>query len=217
MASARTLFAELGYDAVSTSAIAEHALVSKANIFHHFSSKKALYLAVLSAGCAKSAPILDEMVQADGSLTERLCHFIHAHIEKLHKYDEVSRLILRELLENGPRRGQELAEEVMGANFTRLVGILRDGQTRGELRQNVDPAMVAMLLVGANVFFFQSRDVLRHFPDVEFADDMQVYSRMLTDILVHGVAASALSAEPSSTVNKPAAKYKEALYKKVKS
>lgn len=216
LAAAQQLFAEQGYDAVSTSAIAERAAVSKANIFHHFSSKKALYLAVLGAGCKKSAPILDDLIQESGSFSERLYHFIHAHIENLHKYDEVSRLILRELLENGPHRGQELAEEVMGASFSRLVGILRDGQHCGELRGNVDPAMVALLLVGANVFFFQSRDVLRHFPDVEFADDMQVYSRMLTDILVHGVAAPALAAEPSSTTNKLTTKYADAPYKKVK-
>ncbi|MEO5702354.1 MAG: TetR/AcrR family transcriptional regulator [Gammaproteobacteria bacterium] len=192
LAAAQQLFAELGYDAVSTSAIAEQAGVSKANIFHHFSSKKALYLAVLTAGCKKSTPLLDDMIQESGSLSERLCHFIRAHIDNLHKYDEVSRLLLRELLENEPQRGQEIAEQVLGENFSRLVGILRDSQRCGELRRNVDPAMVAMLLVGANVFFFQSREVLRHFPDIRFADDLAAYSRRLTEILVNGVAMPAL-------------------------
>ncbi len=193
MQAAQDLFAELGYDAVSTNAIAERAAVSKANIFHHFTSKKALYLAALSACCKAATPLLDDMVQEDGNFSARLCHFIQAHIENLHTHDAVSRLILRELIDNGPRRGQELAEKVMGANFSRLVAILRDGQSCGELRRNVDPAMVAMLLVGANVFFFQSRDVLRHFPDISFADDLAAYSLMLTDILVNGIAAPAPS------------------------
>jgi len=192
---AQELFAELGYDAVSTHAIAERAAVSKANIFHHFASKKALYLAALSACCKAATPLLDDMVQESGSFSTRLCHFIRAHIENLHSHDAVSRLILRELIDNGPRRGQELAEEVMGTNFSRLVGILRDGQSRGELRKDIDPAMAAMLLVGANVFFFQARDVLRHFPDINFADDLAAYSRMLTDILVNGVAAPTPSPE----------------------
>jgi TetR/AcrR family transcriptional regulator len=71
--------------------------------------------------------------------------------------------------------------------------------------------MVAMLMVGANVFFFQSRDVLRHFPDIGFADDAAAYSRMLTDILVHGVAAHT----PPSTINKHNTKPQGGIRKKV--
>ena len=41
---AEDLFATCGYDAVSISAIAERANVSKANIFHHFQSKRSLYI-----------------------------------------------------------------------------------------------------------------------------------------------------------------------------
>jgi TetR/AcrR family transcriptional regulator len=41
--------------------------------------------------------------------------------------------------------------------------------------------------VGANAFFFEAADVLRHFPDVGFADDPARYSRMVADILLYGV------------------------------
>ena len=48
---AETLFAKHGFGAVSMSAIARRAGVSKANVFHHFATKQALYLAVLTAAC----------------------------------------------------------------------------------------------------------------------------------------------------------------------
>jgi TetR/AcrR family transcriptional regulator len=67
------------------------------------------------------------------------------------------------------------------------VEILRTGQKNGELRKDIDPAMLATLLIGADVFFFQSREVLRHFPDVSFTDTPGSYSRMLVDILLHGI------------------------------
>jgi TetR/AcrR family transcriptional regulator len=185
---AERLFSELGYDAVSTSAIAAHADVSKANIYHHFASKRSLYLAVLSNGCKKPAgKLLDELTRSSGSLTEQLRHFIRAHISNLHNYEHVSRLILREVVENRPGRGQELAEQIFGDNFSRLVGILRDSQQRGELRADIHPAMAATLLLGANVFFFQSQEVLRHLPDVSFADDQQGYGCMVADILLNGL------------------------------
>lgn len=185
---AERLFAEQGYDAVSTSAIAELAGVSKATIYHHFASKHDLYLEVLRAGCRESAMLLEDMVQNSGSLAERLAYFSHAHIEVLPRSGIAPEIARDPGKRAAPRPGACGAS--LGRKFSRLVGILRDGQSRGELRASVDPAMVAMLLVGANVFFFQSRDVLRHLHDVNFAEDTLSYSQKMTDILLHGVLAS---------------------------
>ncbi|MBI3778009.1 MAG: hypothetical protein HY274_03690 [Gammaproteobacteria bacterium] len=96
-------------------------------------------------------------------------------------------MILHELLKDGERQGRDLAEKVFGDNFARLVEILRTGQARGELRADMDPAMIVILLIGASVFFFESREVLRHFPDVKFAHDPERYSRLLVDILLRGI------------------------------
>ena len=41
------LFSEHGYDGVSMRRIAQAAGVSKANIYHHFDSKQALYFAIM--------------------------------------------------------------------------------------------------------------------------------------------------------------------------
>ena len=82
-----------------------------------------------------------------------------------------------------------MAEQVFGQNFENLVEIVRTGQRRGELRDDFDPAMLATLLIGANVFFFQSREVLRHFKDVNFAHDPAHYSHMLMDIFLRGIGA----------------------------
>ncbi len=54
LAAAEELFSRRGFDAVSMNEIAEAAGVSKANIFHHFESKNALYLAVVRNACSDS-------------------------------------------------------------------------------------------------------------------------------------------------------------------
>ncbi|MGH8471034.1 MAG: hypothetical protein ACREVJ_00905 [Gammaproteobacteria bacterium] len=87
------------------------------------------------------------------------------------------------------RRGQELAEQAVGENFTRLIGILCEGQRRGELRPAVYPAIAAALLVGADLFLFQARSVLRHLRGVGFADASERYSEGLVDILLYGLLA----------------------------
>ncbi len=187
LAAAKHLFAEAGFDAVSMNAIAERAGVSKANVFHHFKSKNELYLAVLKAACNESSPQIDRLGSDQGAFVEHLRDFSQAHLANLLRDEKISRLIQRDLLENGSQRGKEFAEQVFGQNFARLVEILREGQKKGELRDGIDPAMLATLLIGADVFFFQGREVLRHFPDVGFTEAPDRYSAMLADILLHGI------------------------------
>jgi TetR/AcrR family transcriptional regulator len=186
LAAAARLFAEHGFDAVSMNAIAEAADMSKANVFHHFTSKQDLYLAVLRHACRDAGQHLDGL-GGDAPLTARFAEFARAHLASVLQNEQVMRLSLRELLSDGSRQGQELAEKVYGDKFSRFVAILRAGQKAGELRDDIDPAIVATVLIGANVFFFEARDVLRHLPEVKFSDRPERYSAALADILLHGI------------------------------
>jgi len=189
LAAAERLFAESGFDAVSMNAVAELAGVSKANIFHHFSTKNALYLAVMRQACRHSNPLMDNLESDGGAFVERLRHFARAHLAHILDNQQTSRLILREIIGNDPQRCRELAEQVFGDNFARLVEIMRAGQKRGELRGDLDAGMVATLLVAADLFFFQTREVSRHLPDVKhLSADPVAYSDRLVDILMHGIA-----------------------------
>lgn len=184
---ARRLFSERGFDATSVHAIAEAAGVSKANVFHHFKNKDALYLATVRSGCDSFCDEIERLGRDDGPLAERLHRYAAEHLAHVLENGPLTRLILRDLLEAGERRGQEFAEQVFGQNFARLVAILRQGQARGELRADIDPALAAILMIGMDITFFQAREVFRHYPDVGFADRPDDYSRMAMDILLHGL------------------------------
>src|SRR4030065_1687382 len=83
LATAESLFAEHGFDAVSMNAIAEAAGVSKANVFHHFISKNDLYLAVLRNACRDSAQHLDDLGNDQETLAARLPQVARAHLANL--------------------------------------------------------------------------------------------------------------------------------------
>ena len=187
LAAAEALFALHGYDAVSISAIAMHAGVSKANIFHHFSSKNALYLAVLQSACKEACERLDQLEGGEGSFVERLCTFAQNHLEAMLGHAHVARLILRDMLNKGPEHHRTLAEQVFGKNFSKLVEIIRHGQAREELRTDIDPAAVAVMLIAANIYFFQARETLRHLPDIGFADDPVSYNRKMMQVMLNGL------------------------------
>lgn len=184
---AEGMFSERGYDGVSINAIARRAGVSKANVFHHFASKSALYLAVVRRACDACGTQVQRLGAEPLPAAERLTRFAQQHLANMFEQQQVMRLVLRELLKNPARRGEELARQVIGEHFARLVEIVRQGQRAGELRAEIDPAMVAVLLVSANVHFFQSRDVLRHLPGADFAQDPARYSAQAVDILLRGI------------------------------
>lgn len=184
---ATQLFADKGFDAVPLSAIAERAGVSKGNIFYHFGSKELLYTAVIRQACDRTARLLHEVTTRTGSFAERVRHFATAHLRNLMSDPTLSRLILRELMEGDARRGSTQVEKIMGANFEKLVDIFRMGQKQGVVKQDLDPAVLALALVAGNVFFFQVRSMLPHFPDARSIDNADYYSKVVADVFLNGV------------------------------
>lgn len=182
------LFSSQGFDAVSMNAVASAAGVSKANVFHHFHSKHALYIAALREACRESREELEALNLREGSVTERLTGFALKHLENMLANGRDSRLILREVVDNAPGRAEELARDVFHDGFERLVETVRQGQRQGELNPDLPAAFLASMMLSANVFFVQSREVLRHLPGVDFADDPARYSRMYMEVLLRGAA-----------------------------
>ncbi len=184
---AEQLFAQHGYDGVSISAVAQHAGVSKANVFHHFQSKEALYQAVLQRAGHASQELVDDLADNGQPLYEQLARFTRNQIHALYANADLTRLIQREMLEHGQRRGPELGERIYGPHFARLVDHLQAAQQRGEMRSGIDPALVAVMLIAGNVFHHHNADLLRHLPGVDFADDPERFARQACDILLHGI------------------------------
>lgn len=186
LAAAKELFSEKGYAGTSLSEIAARADVSKANIFHHFVSKEELYLAVVHSACKESQQIVDQITDRSIPFPDRFNFFVKSHLQHLLAQEQITRLILRELIEDGPINGKKLAEQVFGEKFSIVTGLMQEGQEKGYLRKEIDPRMFAMMLIGSNVFFFEIRAVLKHLPQVNFADDPDSYSEMLMDMLMRG-------------------------------
>lgn len=187
---ARDLFARHGYDAVPMSAIAERAEVSKANVYHHFHSKEDLYFAVLRRACDEASARWSEVLSGSGPIADRLREYAHQHLLDMCNDPMQARLVLREVVEHSEHRCRKLAESVFGTSFNDVVAMFGESQRRGELRADVNPAFMAHILLAANASFFQWREIMRHMPGIDFADDPADYSRRLADVLLHGIAST---------------------------
>lgn len=186
---AKKQFAEYGYHGATLSKIATRAKVCKANIFHHFGSKEGLYLAVLKDYCEQLSPLRGSRPISAPTCREQLRQFAQVHLENMLNEQGAVQLFLRELLAKDSLRKEILAQGVLEDNFSRLVQMVREGQEAGEIRPDIDPAILAVILLGADVFFFMARDVFQHFRDVHFAEAPADYSEALSEILLKGCLA----------------------------
>ena len=82
-----------------------------------------------------------------------------------------------------------LAEKVFAEYFSRLVGMVQEGQAQGLLRKNFDPALLAYLMLGANVFFFENHKVMAHLAEGGIARTPDRYSRVVFQLLLQGALA----------------------------
>ncbi len=189
---AERLFAERGFDSITVNEIALAAGASKANIFHHFGSKQDLYMAVLKVATDRAGGDVGRRAAAEeGDVPERLGLFMANYLTVLITHPHSSRLIMREVMENGEKSGAALARELFTDNFVRIVSLIRAGQACGVLRKDLSAELLAVLMVGVNVFFFHTRAVMRHLPGVAFADAPEDFSRGALELLMNGALAPA--------------------------
>ncbi len=81
LVAARDLFTERGFDGVSIRDIAGRSGVSKANVFHHFTSKAALYDEVLDDARMIFDRLITHLDDAQAPFAVRLERFATAHLE----------------------------------------------------------------------------------------------------------------------------------------
>lgn len=183
-------FSEVGFSAASIASIAAKADVGKSTVFHHFASKDALYLAVIDQAAQDFGQQLDAVLSVSQDPRQTLENFQGKHLEHLERNAEIARLVLRELLEPGSERAVVLIRDVLSTNFSRLAGFLDAAADRGLVRDDVDPASAALLMLSANVLFFQAHQVLTHLPGFELADQPDAWTRRVVDIVFHGIRKS---------------------------
>lgn len=141
---ARKLFLTQPYDQVSTDAIAKTAKVSKATLYAHFSSKEALFAALVSAQCSRFQNDVGSATGADEDVEVVLRRIAHDFLSMFVNTDALAlyRTILAEV-PRFPELGRMFYEAGPKVTQMRIAEYLEDATRRGKL--NVpDPRLAAL-------------------------------------------------------------------------
>ena len=184
---AAPLFAKRGYTGVSLNDIAVATNGSKANIYHHFPNKEALYLAVFKSACDEFGTKLNNSVD-EGSDNGARCQIIgKQHLLRLFSKSDSVRLILREVFDGESGINRSLVAEILHYNFETIVEQIKEERRQGRIRDDANPAMVAVTIVALNMFFFQSMTILEQFQEFRHFDSPEQFAEEAFDIIARGL------------------------------
>ena len=141
-----TVFAEKGYHACRVSDVAKEAGVAYGLVYHYFGSKEALLEAVFRTTWKRMLEAVQEIEESGAPAAEQVRRVAGIVLGAWTVDPDLVRVLVREVARS-PQLQREV-DEIAHA-FAALERIVRNGQERGELRDDVDPRLAAWMLYGA--------------------------------------------------------------------
>lgn len=185
---AERLFAERGFDSVAISDVAREAGVCKANVFHHFATKQALYEAVLTRSCEELGEEVGRRLSAEADPALQVPHFLVWYRDYLRAHPSTARLVFREVTGNPDLAESGPVFPVLSRLFDNVVAHVGGARDAGVFRSDANPTVVASLMLGVTLFNSQTEHLRAHMPAWRDVSD-ESYLALLTDVLMHGVCA----------------------------
>lgn len=161
IAIARAIFADEGYSGASLSKIAEAAGLRKASLYHHFSTKQSLYLAVLDDVLGDLTELIAEARMDHGDFVERLDRLGGLVVDYLGAHPDAARLLLREMVGEG-EFVREHGAAAVDVTLTMTAAFLEAGMQAGAFRRQ-DPKQLTLSITGLHLVYFAASGVVAPF------------------------------------------------------
>jgi AcrR family transcriptional regulator len=140
------LFRTQGFERTTVSQIAEAADIVPATFFNHFQSKNALLGQMTTEVLGTLELMLEEEFKVAESTREHLTGFVARAADQIAESRGLARNVLLELVRTETEPGQQ--PPYVGRIHEPFAAMLREGQERGEVRRDQDPAFLAEMVVG---------------------------------------------------------------------
>lgn len=138
-------FNERGYDATTMEDIARATGMTKSAVYHHVSGKQELLRLAVGRALEALLAVLDEPGALEGSAVDRLEHVVRRSVDVLAAELPYVTLLLRV---RGNTQTERWALERRRELDRRLAALTQDAIDAGQVRNDVDPRLVARLLFG---------------------------------------------------------------------
>jgi AcrR family transcriptional regulator len=182
------VFARTGYHTARVSDIAQEAGIAYGLVYHYFTNKDEILRSIFEERWSGFMEAVERIADADTSSRDKLVSVAALVLNAYRLRREWVKVLVLEI-----QRSSRIAEpdqmRAVGRFFQIVARMLREGQARGELREDIDPDVAAYLFVGGLELVITARvlEVLRVEPEAE-----EVYYRKVAhsvvEIFLNGLA-----------------------------
>jgi AcrR family transcriptional regulator len=177
------VFGEVGYAAAAWGTIIDRTGMTKGALYHHFDSKESLASAIIEEGadtllvafrnvCGSSSPALENMIHGTFTVADVL------------RSDKVA--LAAEQLTFGLSGFNEAATQFCGGLLELMIAEARRASAEGDLRSDLDPAMVSESIIGA---MLGTQLLSNAIPATEASGDLIGRTGKVWELLLAGIVA----------------------------
>lgn len=144
---ALAIVGEAGVRGLSIAKIAKRVGIAPSNVYRHYDSKAEILEAVIDYFGSRIRENVEQAAGADTAL-ERIERAARGHARLMAEVPGIPLVIFSEEVFHGAEGFRAAAVQHLFAYFEALAGFVEDGRTSGEIRKDVDPGRVPVLLLG---------------------------------------------------------------------
>jgi AcrR family transcriptional regulator len=141
------VFSTKGFYRATMDEIAREASVAKGTLYYNFPSKAKLFAATVTEGMEEIIGQVEQELESDLPFREHLRHLIRSNFLLYLKYSDLSKIVFNEITSGIDDEVLDEIEKVRVRYIDFIADLLREGQTRGYLKE-IDTRLAAVGLVG---------------------------------------------------------------------
>ena len=176
------VFARKGFHSARVGDIAEEAGVAHGLLYHYFSSKDEVLATIFRETWSELLSAVSDVEHSDETAREQLRLVAAILLRSWRRDPDLVRVLVREVTRSAE---VERRVEEIDAAFAALERIIRSGQQRGELRDDVDARLAAVVFYGA------LEEILAGWADGRIAEDVEQAQDTVAQLLCDGLVAAA--------------------------
>lgn len=187
------VFVDKGYDGARMQEIADRAGANKAMIHYYFTSKDALFEAIIRETFEELFELFAEVWRFENLNPEELIpKIVHTHFQFIAEHPNLPRIIIRELNSGNPIAEKvltELFEQLRSSKLDDAIEIITSGIATGKLRE-VNPRQTLWNIVALNIFYFVFKTFIKAAWPEDVVDEKQLLQqreRSVVDLLLYGL------------------------------
>ena len=184
---AEKLFADSGFGSVSMTNIANACNMSKANLYHHFSSKEDLYTQILIRAQKNTQNILEKTKKITGTYIEKIEFFINEHMNQMLKDPMKYKLLAREFSDLGLSSRAMPSVGLMEQNLSQIVDLIDQAKKTKEIIETTDSRLLAYQLLSPNLTYITHQNLFDSVFEGLGPSSNEDFSKTLTANLLRGV------------------------------